>query len=369
MSRLSHDFPPIQRYTRPQSQYTTAYSPNEEADESFDVRADFDGTGPKWSERNSTYGGLGSPGLGSPGMGGGSVRGSVMGGPRGSMMGGPRGARGSVISVGALGMGDENYRPVDDHVPPMAHSYSQNKSTASGEELVSVPVLGPEWKKGELHDMSRRGQAEIRGESRTRAWREWTRDQRGLCGIKWMTRKVLVCILFGVVVGLALTLYFLLPRVPRFEFYGDQPFTVNNETISFNRSPTNFSFSGNLNLYSDASSSYLPVHFKHLQATLYDQTTNKKIATGDWGDHSIPHKSQQPVILPVTFEYSAVNTSDTTWNNFYSACGHIWTGTVRPNLKFRLVLKMSIVGLTKKPEMSTQIGDITCPFELPANSV
>lgn len=49
--------------------------------------------------------------------------------------------------------------------------------------------------------------------------------------------------------SLGVTLYFVIPRAPNFEFYDEQPFTVDNNTISFSRTPTNFSFSGNLNLW------------------------------------------------------------------------------------------------------------------------
>ncbi|KAL0249839.1 hypothetical protein I308_103141 [Cryptococcus tetragattii IND107] len=309
--------------------YTLDYSPNEELEE-FDVRADFDVKGPRW-----------------------------------------RNVRSSTIGLGVLG-GDKNnsYRPVSEHIPPLGHTYSQDtrKSLASREELVSVPVLGPEWKKTELHDLSRRGQSGIKAEKRKRAWLEWRRDQRGLCGVRWLTRRVVVGASFLFCVALAVTLYFVIPRAPNFEFYHDQPFTVNNDTISFNRTPTNFSFSGNLNLWGDASSSYFPVHFAHLEASLYDETTNKKIATGDWGNHIMQHKTQQAVVLPVTFAYSAINTSDTTWNDWYNACGHIWPGTVRSDLKLKLLLKMSIVGLTKKPLTSTLISGVTCPFELSADN-
>lgn len=38
-------------------------------------------------------------------------------------------------------------------------------------------------------------------------------------------------------------------------------------------------------------------------------------------------------------------------------------------LQFRLVLRMSIVGLVSHPEVSTQINDLACRFELPADSV
>ncbi|OCF40816.1 hypothetical protein I317_05351 [Kwoniella heveanensis CBS 569] len=339
-SRLSYDFP---RYDRPQSfqsqsspqsrsqypTYTTApgapssrppqnsyYEPGEEEyDEPFDVRADFDGDGPRWSERHGPK----------PGHG---LINSIGGGAAGSMKG-----EGSIRSGGAMGTGiagdDRSYRPVEDHIAPSAYT-DPAKSLHSREELVSVPVLGPEWKKTELHELSRRGQSELKGDKRTRAWREWTRDQRGLFGVKWLTRKVFVFIVFAFLAALGVTLYFVIPRAPSFEFYNDSPFVVNEDTVNFNRVPTNFSFAGNLNLFGDASSSYLPVHFTSLQATLYDVTTNKKIATGDWGNKHMDHKDQQPVVLPVQFEYSAVNTSDITWNNMYQACGHKWTGTTRP---------------------------------------
>jgi hypothetical protein len=44
------------------------------------------------------------------------------------------------------------------------------------------------------------------------------------------------------------TLYFVIPRAPGFSFYVPSPFTVDNSTIAFSRSPTNYSFSGQLNL-------------------------------------------------------------------------------------------------------------------------
>lgn len=43
-------------------------------------------------------------------------------------------------------------------------------------------------------------------------------------------------------------LFFLIPRAPSFSFYQPSPFNVDNSTIAFSRTPTNFSFTGNLNL-------------------------------------------------------------------------------------------------------------------------
>lgn len=61
-------------------------------------------------------------------------------------------------------------------------------------------VLMGRWRKDELYDLSKKGRAEQRSENRTRAWRTWNRGQSGLCGVKWMTKKLLV---FGIFFFLA----------------------------------------------------------------------------------------------------------------------------------------------------------------------
>ncbi|GFZ49453.1 hypothetical protein JCM24511_07573 [Saitozyma sp. JCM 24511] len=325
----AHDYPARSEHRGPPQVHPLYHDGPEDQDEAFDVRADFDGDGPRWSERYGSDNGKGH------------------------------------------NRGDsKSYRPVEDHVAPAGSVYNPGvKNTTSREELVSVPVLGPEWDKSELHDLSRRGQAEIGAEKRRTAWLAWTRDQRGICGVRWLTRRVVVFGMFVFCAALAVTLYFTIPRPAAFSFYEPAPFTVDNSTIAFSRSPTNFSFSGNLQLLADTSSAYLPTHFTNIQATVYDLNTNKQVATGNYGNHVVPKGQNEPVTLPVTFSYTALNTSDTTWNDYYDACGHIWTGTVRPDLKLRLVVQMSILGLVGHPEASTQISDVTCPFELPANSV
>jgi hypothetical protein len=132
------------------------------------------------------------------------------------------------------------------------------------------------WGKSELHELSRRGQSEVRQEKRSRAWREWTRDQRGTFGVKWLTKRTLIFIIFFFCVAwvqhthtlrsfwgdnrsdangqyrLGITLYFVIPRAPAFTFYISEPFTVDNTTVSFSRTPTNFSFTGNLNLLGES---------------------------------------------------------------------------------------------------------------------
>jgi hypothetical protein len=73
-------------------------------------------------------------------------------------------------------------------------------STIGPVEMVTVPAFGPEWGKSEMKDMTKAGKREKKNEGRRRAWKEWSRDQRGLCGSKWLTRRVVVFILFGLCV-------------------------------------------------------------------------------------------------------------------------------------------------------------------------
>lgn len=67
-------------------------------------------------------------------------------------------------------------------------------------ELVTVPAFGPEWKTDELRDMTKAGKAQRKAEERKRRWKEWSRDQRGVFGIGWATRKVLVWALFATII-------------------------------------------------------------------------------------------------------------------------------------------------------------------------
>jgi len=69
-----------------------------------------------------------------------------------------------------------------------------------GVEMVTVPALGPEWKRSELRDMTKAAKREARAEVRREKLKQWYRDQRGLCG-GWLTRRLLVFIAFGLCLG------------------------------------------------------------------------------------------------------------------------------------------------------------------------
>lgn len=63
-------------------------------------------------------------------------------------------------------------------------------------EMVTVPALGPEWAKDEMHGATKAGKRERKREARREFWKSFNRGERGLCG-RYFTRKVLVFALFG----------------------------------------------------------------------------------------------------------------------------------------------------------------------------
>jgi hypothetical protein len=66
-------------------------------------------------------------------------------------------------------------------------------------EMVTVPALGPEWAKSELHDMTKASKREKKAESRREKWKRWNRGETGMCG-SFCTRQLFVWFMFGVCV-------------------------------------------------------------------------------------------------------------------------------------------------------------------------
>ncbi|KAF5367307.1 hypothetical protein D9757_010095 [Collybiopsis confluens] len=248
-------------------------------------------------------------------------------------------------------------------------------STIGPVEMVTVPAMGPEWQRDELRDMTKAGKREKKAETRRQAWKEWNRGERGICG-KWFTRRTLVVFLFLLCCCIGIVLAFTVPRVPSFAFNTSTPLA--NATgawkdavpTTFNRSPANFSFPGFADLQVNTESNFLPLKFKYLRATIYDLDTGVKIGAGDLGGRTFPAKALTSFQLPLNFTYSAVNTSDTTWTNWYNGCKNaaLDVDGVRPAVKFTIRLDMDIVGLPTKPSTQTQVSNANCPVELPQNA-
>ncbi|KAG8920289.1 hypothetical protein FRC02_000993 [Tulasnella sp. 418] len=269
----------------------------------------------------------------------------------------------------AFGVKNDGYQPLS---RPDTLGSSKPKSSAYTPEveMVTVPALGPEWKSSELRDMTSRGKRDNAARERKVAFRQWWRDQRGLCGVPWLTRKTVVWGAFGTIVSIGLLLVFLLPRVPKFAFNDDTPLNNVGGTPVFNRSPANFTFQSALDLQVDTSGSFIPVHFNSLKAEIYSADTYKKVAEGELGPWTFKAKQYEVIQLNVTFAYEAANVSDTTWTNFYDACKNKiqFPDGKRPGLNLILILKMKILGLIGTQKDSTTMSTVGCPVELPTNA-
>jgi hypothetical protein len=244
-------------------------------------------------------------------------------------------------------------------------------------EMVTVPGFGPEWKKSEMRDMTKAGKREKKAEGRRQIWTQWRRDQRGMFGKQWLTRRYLVFFLFGLSCVIALVLAFTIPRVPAFAFNSATPLEpasgkfAKTVPVAFSRAPANFSFPAFADLELDTQSNYLPLTFLHLRAQVFDLDTNRQIATGDLGRKTVPAKAFPKLQLPLNFTYVASNDTDQTWKTWHAACQNkiVYTDGKRPAVRFRLFLEAVIQGLPGKHDASTQVSDAKCPIELPSNAV
>ncbi|EJC98480.1 uncharacterized protein FOMMEDRAFT_96301 [Fomitiporia mediterranea MF3/22] len=237
-------------------------------------------------------------------------------------------------------------------------------------ELVTVPALGAEWKKSELRAMTKKGRKEAKESNRWNNFRAWTRDQRGCCG-KWGTRKHIAIVAFIVCCIVALILAFTIPRVPAITFNSASPLlngTAPPQTI-FSRSPANFSFAANLDLKVDPGSNFLPLHLKHVRAKIQDLNTNQQVGQGD-ASASFPAHEESEFQLPLNFTYVAINDTDLTWLNWYNACRNsaLYANGSRPGVDFRVQLELGIAGLIGDRQITTQITNVACPFELSQNN-
>jgi hypothetical protein len=276
-------------------------------------------------------------------------------------------------AFGQTGTTGQGYRQLQPQ--PLISKVDETASMSGPVEMVTVPALGPEWKRSEMRDMTKAGRREKRTEGRMQIWKAWNRDQRGIC-FPWLTRRVFVFILFGLCTAIGIVIAICLPRVPTFAFADTRPITnatgsfANSIPTIFSRAPTNFSFPAFASLEVDTQGNYLPLTFSHLSAQIFDLDTGRQVGTGDLGRKTFPAKSYPIFTLPLNFTYIALNDTDQTWTNWYNSCKNkaLYTDGVRPALKFQLVLNMQIAGLIGQKAASTTITNADCPVELPQNS-
>ncbi|ETW82178.1 hypothetical protein HETIRDRAFT_61294 [Heterobasidion irregulare TC 32-1] len=272
-----------------------------------------------------------------------------------------------------LGQSEASYHQLPPHGTPS--KLDDDLSTVGPVEMVTVPALGPEWKASELRDMTKAGKSEKKAERRSRQWKEFNRGQRGLLGRKWLTRRVCVFIGFGLIVAIGIVLAFTIPRVPGFELNGRTPLQSasgdfnSSIPIQFSRIPTNFSFPAVADLQIDTGSNFLPLTFNSLHATVFDLDSLREVGHGEMGKTTLPAKTFSNIQMPLNFTYTTVNTTDTTWTNWYDACRNkaLINGD-RPGLRFTLNIAFKIAGLPSQHQTSTSVTNAPCPIELSANA-
>ncbi|KAF9778724.1 hypothetical protein BJ322DRAFT_1014202 [Thelephora terrestris] len=268
----------------------------------------------------------------------------------------------------------DRYQPVTRGSVKPLHDDSAS-ATGTQVEMVTVPVLGPEWKTSELHEMSRSAKKERNAEDRTKKYKQWRRGQRGLCG-RWCTWRFTVFFVFGLCIAVGILLVFFIPRVPGITINQDTPLVP--ATGSFNSSvqtefmtaPANFSFPAFAQLQVDTGSNFIPLQITHMNAQVFDLDTNNQVGNGDVYGLNLPAKQFVNLQMPVNFSYIANNSSDITWANWHNACknpGQYADGQ-RPGLRFRLILEMNIAGLIGSRATSAQVTNANCPIELAMNA-
>ncbi|KAF9568754.1 hypothetical protein CPC08DRAFT_624866 [Agrocybe pediades] len=269
-------------------------------------------------------------------------------------------------AFGMPGQGQAEYSKLPPTPLMQEESISDNKV-----EMVTVPALGPEWGKEELRQATKAGRREKKAESRKQFWKEWNRGERGLCG-RYFTRKVFVWTAFGFCAAIGVVLAFVIPRVPTFSFNADHPLV--NATGSwataiptqFSPGDANFTFPAMASLQVDTNSNFLPLKFNKLSAQVFDTDTGRQVASGTYAKISFPAKTFTPILLPLNFTYFATNSSDQTYQNWYLGCRNrgLNTDGKRPAVKFSIFIEMLIKGLPNKSSTSfATSGD--CPVELP----
>ncbi|KAL5519775.1 hypothetical protein ACEPAG_1435 [Sanghuangporus baumii] len=271
----------------------------------------------------------------------------------------------------------DGYQPLPPETTPRVHTpvkLEEDTATSSRDgpvELVTVPALGAEWKKSELEAMTKKGRRRRKDSNRMDNFRAWWRDQRGCCG-RWGTRKhiaigaFILCSIIGVILA------FTIPRVPAISFNSSSPLlngTAPPDFI-FSRSPANFSFPAKLDLRVDTGSNFLPLDIHRMTAEISDLDTGQKVGTGNMSI-TLSAKKIHEVQLPLNITYLAINDTDRTWVNWYDACRNaaLYTDGKRPGVDMKVQLDLKIAGLIGSRRKTAQITNVACPFELPQNSV
>ncbi|KAE8233655.1 hypothetical protein CF326_g1303 [Tilletia indica] len=136
------------------------------------------------------------------------------------------------------GSGYQNLNAIEAAIMPAGHDRSNN---TTGIELVTVPALGTEFSRAEMKGMARKQKRRAHIAKRRRKMGKWASGEEKVFGL--FDRRMVMIASFVFLVLLALTLYFVIPRVPSVGFLTANPLTAVPDAsgMSIGGPPANFS--------------------------------------------------------------------------------------------------------------------------------
>ncbi|WFC97534.1 hypothetical protein MYAM1_000248 [Malassezia yamatoensis] len=234
------------------------------------------------------------------------------------------------------------------------------------ESSLELAPLGQEYTPEERKRMTRKGQRKYWKYSQLGAVDSWMRGHKPICG--FFGPHVAVFALFGFVILLGITLYFVVPRVPSVALKTYKPLTAANGESAMNitAQPTGFFMNGTLGLRLDNSGGWIPSEIKKLDAVVNYKNNNIKVGEGSVKYKSIPGKKQTDLNIPIYFNYHSLNsTGDDIQLAFQDACAHPYLGVQRTSLDLSIDIILDIQAVPGTHKTSLGLTSYACPWVLP----
>ncbi|KAI7816688.1 hypothetical protein BC939DRAFT_468207 [Gamsiella multidivaricata] len=195
---------------------------------------------------------------------------------------------------------------------------------------------------------------------RMRGRREDDRQRRCCCCIT----RTCACIAFGLLVCLAVTLYFLIPRTPAFMF--ESVSATGPPVVTRDRIREPFA----IQLMVDSKSNYLPLRLSVIDIIVQLKLNQTKIADNNNLPSSsvIQPRTAQVISIPMNLDYKSLRidlSSDAVLQKLFEVCTPIDpnTDTVIPGINLVISGNMHVWGLSWvwKPSFSLNVDNVPCP--------
>ncbi|CAB4382824.1 unnamed protein product [Rhizophagus irregularis] len=181
--------------------------------------------------------------------------------------------------------------------------------------------------------------------------------KRKCCGC--CTWPVCILITLIILIGLGITGFFVLPRIPKVNIKDATPASA--PILSTNPPYINMNFTMSIEI--DNTKNYVPYKFNRIDVTVFDRTVanSDSIATGTKTDYTLLPKRIDTVDFPLMVNYTSKSLTDPVIMNFINACSPEVTRHTPLKLKVDVLLFVAGIDWIYKPKISVPIPDINCP--------